>query len=553
MGDVSNQAAGVAVAAGRRHRAGGVAARQRRPLPDMPHQAAQIAVVGGGGGGHIPGGVAPAHRRGRNITRQTAHIAAVATGGHLPGGIAVGHTGAGAGGSHQTPGPAGGFRSGYPPGSVTAGHRGVDFTIPHQAARLFLADYPARSVAVAHNAGVRRPGARVLSHQAARVFGGAKGRTRARRGGRATGPAAADHAVVETQQTPDSAAAGSGAMLPGHRPAGDPTAAHRAAGGAVSRQRAGGGNSNGGTVPHIGHIRIRQPHIPRRPGVAGSANDAEQPHIDAIIIAAGVQIDVQVLNGVFVALKNGRELRGGAGMPPNGRPTRPAVIVGVIIIARNRAAGTRRVSPPVPVRVKVQVRPQFVPDAPVLKGRVRVIIVIPPAPHPRGPGPLPVRKRVVIRRISRIPRPRVPVPVQVIANRVQLRQRGDVNEAVVVVVVVLELPLDAQVVAGVLQGRVFVVGAEAPGVVVPAAVPGARVPVHIHIPVAVNARVPGRRLQVGGALAHGAAAAGARGLAACLGIPITGGYGRVDRPAQQPAHLRPRPRTRHRPPRIRGG
>ena len=120
---------------------------------------------------------------------------------------------------------------------------------------------------------------------------------------------------------------------------------------------------------------------------------------------------------------------------------------------------------------------------------------------------------------------RRPVPVQIVAHRIQVRQGVQVNQVVVVPVVIP--PLGDARHRPVSEDGVVLPVAEVPGVV------GAGDVVHIHIPVGVDAGVAGGGLQVGGGLAFGGGGVGVVGHSGGLVVPVAGhGGGAADEPIQ---------------------
>ena len=568
------QSIGSAAAGG--DRPGGVGgARQRGGGVHPPGQTAQFAV--GGGGGHIAGGVAGGHYRAardhsrqapRQVAQTPAGKAAGSAGGHRARGITVGYGGAGginlphqaadkavraaagnracAGGgavphigaavedAHQAPGFALGIGNGHRAGGGAAGHLAVDPVLPHQAAGYRVAGHIAGGGAVPDQAGAAGL-VGVLPHQAAGPVDARWGGIGAGGRGGAAGAAVADGSRVVAQQTADQveSVAGHDALAPGDRTAGNRAAAHHAAGVAAPGQGAGanpGAAGGGAAAPHIVHTGLRQRHIPHHAGdggdgrgcrgVAGDANVGEQAHEGGISGAVRGQVDVEVGNGVPVAVKGGGVGLGVGVMAAEGIPAGAAVPVVVGGVGAAAAVG-----------VEVQVGHQLVAQARPYYG------IAVGAAHAAGGAHFGVAAHIAHGEGGPVGVDgcRTPVPVQVQADGVQLGQGGDFNEAVAVGIVVRAAgTLGRRGEAAVFQRRVLAGRSEVPRVIV------ARCAVHIYIPVGVNARVPGDALQLGGGLALAAAVAaglvGARGrvVPIAVGDPA-GAAAAAHQPAQNPA------------------
>ena len=245
--------------------------------------------------------------------------------------------------------------------------------------------------------------------------------------------------------------------------------------------------------------------------VSGRTQLAEQT-----VAAIAVAIDIEVGDGVAVALKDGRVIAlksdyGVAGKKRSLADGQPALagrigaagVVQVAGVAGGNAGGVQRVGVAVAVGVKVQVGQQFVAQTGAGVG-ARVVGVRAAHPvHRVGEG-------------GGVSRAAAATAAQVVADGVQLGQVFDFNQPVAIAVVVnLDGALDGHIQAAVLQARVLAGRAEVPGVVI--GVVGyadVGVAVHIHIvPGGVEARraVGGEGLQVGGTLARAAPGVGLAG------------------------------------------
>ena len=304
--------------------------------------------------------------------------------------------------------------------------------------------------------------------------------------------------VVVTHQPPGVPGSATGRRRAGvHRPHRPRVPAHQPAHAVIGvprhRARRPGRRHHAAVLPryaaHIPrrHPAARHPGLPQRQPVdiPAAAYHPEQPQAFPVPPA-----DVQVVNHIPVA----REI-GGVGIraaAANGLPPLAAVPVGVAAVHAAAA-----------VRVKVQIRGQLVPRA---GGRTT---------HPRI-------RRAERRRVSRGPRlRRRPVPVRVIAHRVQPRQVVQINQVVIIPVII---PLRRLVQPAKLQNRVVMPRTELPRIIVP------RHPVHIHIPGAVNTRIAGGGLQ----LRRGMAGAAARAAALPGSLPVPVGIGNL--PARAMRH-----------------
>ena len=145
---------------------------------------------------------------------------------------------------------------------------------------------------------------------------------------------------------------------------------------------------------------------------------------------------------------------------PNRIPPPPAVPVGRIPAPGN---------PVVPVLVKCQTAPQLVARA---------------APR----TPMPVHAAGVAGIVPGMPAIRLPVPVQIVAHRIQIVQTEYVNQIVVIPIIIP--PLRNRPHPLILQHRIILPPPEVPRIIL------ARQPVHIHIPAGVNPRVPRGRPQL---------------------------------------------------------
>ena len=161
------------------------------------------------------------------------------------------------------------------------------------------------------------------------------------------------------------------------------------------------------------HVGVRQP---QRAHHGAAAQHREQPAVVA------VAVDVEVVDGVAVAVEHGVEVGAVAGRPAaaDGIPAAAAVVVGVA-----RVAGAARVRRTVAVGVEVQVPGQLVAGAGGRAGDGR-------AAHVRAGVGEGAAGAGVVRGVAG----RGTVAVQIPADRVQLRERGDLDQAVVVHVVV---------------------------------------------------------------------------------------------------------------------
>ena len=233
------------------------------------------------------------------------------------------------------------------------------------------------------------------------------------------------------------------------------------------------------------HPRVRQP---QREYLRVGRQAREQPG------PMPRAVHEQVVDELAVAVERRVEVRRGARRRrrADGLPAHAAVVVGVVGVAGEGAARFRP-GAAVAVGVEVEIVEKLVAQAVVGVGVVRGRR----AGEARVVG---VEHGMVERAgvvAGLVPRRRRPVAVEVPAHRVQLRQRGDVDQAVVVGVVVVVL--GGRVHPAVLQHRIVVAGAEVPGVVV-----GVHHAVAVRVvvvPGGVDARVAGRRLQVAGGLA----------------------------------------------------
>ena len=149
-------------------------------------------------------------------------------------------------------------------------------------------------------------------------------------------------------------------------------------------------------IPRAGHIRIDNPQIPDHPP---TVNRGEQPGV-----AEGI-VDPQPRYGKSLAIENP-----GESLPelPHRIPPRE------VVPAAHR---------PVPIGVEIQIRRQFIPRA-----------YPPRTPHQRAAGGIPRRKRPAIR--QRIGRRRRPVPVQIVPDPIQLDQRININQPIIVQIVI---------------------------------------------------------------------------------------------------------------------
>ena len=176
----------------------------------------------------------------------------------------------------------------------------------------------------------------------------------------------------------------------------------------------------GGVARQRGHRPLAGAHVGVRQAQRAHHGAAAQGGEQAGVVAAAV--DVQVVDGVAVAVE--RRVEVGAVVRRRGRadgiPAAAAVVVGVA-----RVAGAARVGGAVAVGVEVQVPGQLVAGAGGRAGDGR-------AAHVRAGVGERAAGAAVVRRVAG----RGTVAVQIPADGVQLRERRDLDEAVVVHVVV---------------------------------------------------------------------------------------------------------------------